>query len=123
MHGKEDYYNKTGIFKAYYNIQIGVSDEYILHYGVYPNPTDTKTWIPFFEEYHKRYGFYPATPVADAGYGGYDNYMYNLTHGMRLAMKYNMFAKEDEKVKEFIEGKQIVKVIAVPGKLVNIVVK
>ncbi|RUL56541.1 leucine--tRNA ligase [Lysinibacillus antri] len=32
-------------------------------------------------------------------------------------------AKEDEKVKEFIEGKQIVKVIAVPGKLVNIVVK
>lgn len=97
MHGKEDYYNKTGIFKAYYNIQIGVSDEYILHYGVYPNPTDTKTWIPFFEEYHKRYGFYPATPVADAGYGGYDNYMYNLTHGMRLAMKYNMFAKEDER--------------------------
>ncbi len=32
-------------------------------------------------------------------------------------------AQEDEKVKEFTEGKQIIKVIAVPGKLVNIVVK
>ncbi len=32
-------------------------------------------------------------------------------------------AQQDEKVKEFIEGKQIVKIIAVPGKLVNIVVK
>ncbi|RTQ93352.1 leucine--tRNA ligase [Lysinibacillus telephonicus] len=32
-------------------------------------------------------------------------------------------AQADEKVKEFTDGKQIVKVIAVPGKLVNIVVK
>ena len=32
-------------------------------------------------------------------------------------------AKEDEKVKELIEGKEIVKVITIPGKLVNIVVK
>ena len=30
MHGKEDYYNKTGIFKTYYNLQIGVSDGYII---------------------------------------------------------------------------------------------
>lgn len=32
-------------------------------------------------------------------------------------------AKEDERVKEHIEGKEIVKVIVIPGKLVNIVVK
>ena len=96
MHGKEDYYSKTGIFKAYYNVQIGVSDEYILHYGIYSNPTDTKTWMPFFDEFFRRYRYYPRTPVADAGYGSYDNYMYNLIHGMRLSMKYNMFSKEDE---------------------------
>lgn len=96
MHGKEDYYNKTGIFKPYYNIQIGVSDEYILHYGVYPNPTDTKTWIPFFNTFYYRYGFYPKKPVADAGYGSYDNYMYNLEHKMALTMKYHMFTKENE---------------------------
>ncbi|NLC64906.1 MAG: transposase [Erysipelothrix sp.] len=97
MHGKEDYYNKTGIFKPYYNIQIGVSDEYILHYGVYPNPGDTKTWIPFFDSFYYRYGFYPDKPVADAGYGSYDNYMYNLENNMKLTMKYTMFSKEDEK--------------------------
>ena len=97
MHGKEDYYSKTGIFKPYYNIQIGVSDEYILHYGVYPNPTDTKTWIPFFNSFYFRYGFYPQKPVADAGYGSYDNYMYNLENKMALTMKYNMFSKENEK--------------------------
>ena len=97
MHGKEDYYNKTGIFKPYYNIQIGVSDEYILHYGVFPNPGDTKTWIPFFETFKQRYSFLPENPVADAGYGSYDNYMYNLINGMNLTMKYGMFSKEDEK--------------------------
>ena len=32
-------------------------------------------------------------------------------------------AKEHPRVKEFIEGKQVVKVVAIPGKLVNIVVK
>ena len=32
-------------------------------------------------------------------------------------------ALENDEVKALIEGKQIVKVIAVPGKLVNIVVK
>jgi transposase len=104
MHGKEDYYSKTGIFKPYYNIQIGVSDEYILHYGVFPNPTDTKTWIPFFESFKKRYGFYPKHPIADAGYGSYDNYLFNLTNNMSLSMKYSMFSKEDDrafKKKEF----------------------
>lgn len=97
MHGKEDYYSKSGIFKAYYNIQIGVSEEYILHYGVYQNPTDTKTWMPFLNHYYKRYGYYPEYPVADAGYGSYDNYLYNVSHGMKLSMKYGMFSKENEK--------------------------
>jgi leucyl-tRNA synthetase len=32
-------------------------------------------------------------------------------------------AQEDENVQRFIEGKGIVKVIVVPGKLVNIVVR
>ena len=32
-------------------------------------------------------------------------------------------ALDNEKIKELIEGKSIVKVIAVPGRLINIVVK
>ena len=96
MHGKEDYYNKTGIFKPYYNLQIGVSDEYILHMGISPNPTDTKTWVPFFESYKSRYHTLPEYPVADAGYGSYDNYMYCVKNNMKLYMKYNNYSKEKE---------------------------
>ena len=96
MHGKEDYYNKTGIFKPYYNVQIGVSDEYIMHVGVYQNPTDTKTWIPFFESYKEHFDTLPTKPVADAGYGSYDNYLYCLENGMELYMKYNLYSKEKE---------------------------
>lgn len=94
MHGKEDYYSKTGILKPYYNLQIGVSDEYIMHYRVFQNPTDTKTWISFFDTFKQHYNYLPSYPVADAGYGSYDNYMYNLKNGMKLSMKYNMFSKE-----------------------------
>ena len=92
----QDYYNKTGIFKPYYNVQIGVSDEYIMHVGVYQNPTDTKTWIPFFESYKEHFDTLPTKPVADAGYGSYDNYLYCLENGMELYMKYNLYSKEKE---------------------------
>lgn len=97
MHGKEDDYNKTGLFKPYYNIQIGVSDEYILHFGVYSNPTDTKTFIPFMNESIQHYQDVPQKPVADAGYGSYDNYCYCLNNGMKLMMKYSHYSQEKKK--------------------------
>ena len=58
MHGKEDYYMKTGIFKAYYNIQIGVSDEYIRYIDVFQNPADIPTFKPFLEGFNKMYNYY-----------------------------------------------------------------
>jgi transposase len=94
MHMKEDYYMRTGIFKAGYNVQLGVSDEYVLMAKTYPNPTDTLTFIPFMESFKKAYGFYPKTPVADAGYGSYDNYLYCLTHDLELVQKYNYYEAE-----------------------------
>lgn len=97
MHGKEDYYMKTGIFKAYYNIQIGVSDEYIRLINVYQNPADTPTFIPFLESFYTMYGYYPKYPVADAGYGSFENYKYCIEHQMELVQKYTMYAKEKER--------------------------
>lgn len=96
MNMKYDYYNKTGIFKPGYNLQIGVSDEYALHADIYPNPTDTKTFIPFMESYREAYGNYPKWPVADAGYGSYDNYMFCIINKMELGMKYNYYSKRNE---------------------------
>lgn len=93
MNMKYDYYNRTGVFKPGYNLQIGVSDEYIMHVGLYANPTDTKTFIPFMESYYKRYQKHPRYPVGDAGYGSYDNYMYCVKNKMELSMKYNYFQK------------------------------
>ena len=100
MHSKEDYYMKTGIFKPAYNVQLGVSDEYILYAKVYPNPGDTLTFIPFLESYRKAYGSYPKTPVADAGYGSYENYLYCVEHQMELVQKYSYYESEKHSVKE-----------------------
>ncbi len=100
MHMKEDYYMRTGIFKPGYNIQLGVSDEYILCAKTYPNPTDTKTFIPFLEDYKKSYGYYPKTPVADAGYGSYDNYLYCVSRHLELYQKYSYYEQEKHGVKK-----------------------
>lgn len=97
MHGKEDYYMKTGIFKAYYNIQIGVSDEYIRLIDVYQNPADVHTFIPFLKRFNKMYGYYPKYPTADAGYGTFENYKFCILNKMELVQKYAMYAKEKEK--------------------------
>lgn len=96
MNMKYDYYNKTGVFKPGYNLQIGVSDEYIMHLGIYPNPADTKTYMPFMKEYKERYGVYPQWPIGDAGYGSYDNLMFNVENGMELGLKYSYYAKKNE---------------------------
>jgi transposase len=93
MNTKYDHYNRTGVFKPCYNLQIGVSDEYIMLAEVYQNPGDTKTFIPFMEKYKQMYNRLPLNPVGDAGYGSYDNYFYCKDNGMNLTLKYNYFNK------------------------------
>lgn len=40
MNIKYDYYNRTGVFRPGYYLQVGVSDYYIVYLWLYPNPTD-----------------------------------------------------------------------------------
>ena len=40
------------------------------------------------------YGFYPKYPVADPGYGSYNNYLFCQEHGMEKYMKFTMYKKE-----------------------------
>ena len=96
MHGKEDYYSKTGIFKAYYNVQVGVSNEYIRLITVCQECNDLGTFKPFLEDYKRLYHHYPKYPVADAGYGSYENYMYCIKKKMELVQKYNTFTQDKE---------------------------
>ena len=95
MNMKYDYYNQTGVFKPGYNLQIGVCDEYIMHMEIFSNPTDTRTYIPFMKKYKDIYDRYPRWPIADAGYGSYDNLLFNVINGMELGLKYNYYAKKN----------------------------
>jgi hypothetical protein len=93
MHMKEDYM-RNGQLKPGYNVQIGVSDEYILHLDIFQDRSDYQTFIPFLKGYRKNYGYHPKYPVADAGYGGLRNYQYLKDHDMELYQKYAMYRKE-----------------------------
>lgn len=93
MHMKEDHMRNSQL-KPGYNIQIGVSDEYICHLDIFSERSDYKTLIPFLEGYKDRYGYYPTYPVADAGYGGLMNYRYLKYNDMKLYQKYGMYSKD-----------------------------
>ena len=73
---KMDYYCNTGLSRPCYNAQIAVSDGVIVNAELYQRPADSKTFIPFMERYHEYMGEYPIYPMADAGYGSFENYMY-----------------------------------------------
>ncbi|MBO1308894.1 IS1182 family transposase, partial [Enterococcus sp. 669A] len=66
---------KNGQLKPAYNLQIGTSNQFVLAYDVYQNPTDTKT-LPSFLEKIAMKEFLPTYIVADAGYGSEQNYRF-----------------------------------------------
>ncbi|MBB5150344.1 hypothetical protein HNR36_002764, partial [Ureibacillus thermosphaericus] len=70
----KDDYMKNGQLKAGYNVQIVTEGQYALAYSIFPNPTDTRTLIPFLNEIEKHYFPLPKYIVADAGYGSEQNY-------------------------------------------------
>lgn len=93
MRIKTDYMRNDQLLPAY-NVQVGVADEYIAVVDVNHYRADTDCFIPLMEQFHRIYGFYPKYPVADAGYGSYNNYIYCEQHGMEKYMKFPMFKKE-----------------------------
>jgi len=95
MHMKEDHMRNSQL-KPGYNVQIGVSNEYIMVIEAYQNGSDQKTFQPVLEKYNIMYNKYPLYPVADAGYGSFDNYSYCIEKGMELYQKYGMWSKERE---------------------------
>lgn len=97
MATKWDYYNQSGVTRPCYNCQIAVSDGLIVNADIFQNPGDTLTWQAFMDRYHDHTGKYPCRPVADAGYGSLDNYLYNLKNGIELVQKYGNFGKKKDR--------------------------
>lgn len=92
MRMKQDYMGNDQLLPAY-NIQLGIADEYIVVADVMQYRSDMDCFIPLMEKFHKLYGFYPKYPVADAGYGSFNNYIYCQEHGMEKYMKFPMYKK------------------------------
>jgi len=58
--------------------------------------SDTDCFQPLMERFYGIYRKYPEYPVADAGYGSFNNYLYCEEHGMKKYMKFTKFKKECE---------------------------
>ena len=75
MRMKEDHM-RNGQLKPGYNLQMGVSSEYIVGLALFPNPTDTTTLIPFLERMKAGLKKSFRDIVADMGYASEENYTY-----------------------------------------------
>lgn len=67
----------------------------IVNADLFQRPGDPLTYILFMERYKKYAGELPVYTMADSAYGSYDNYMYCISNGMNIVMKYNMYAKKN----------------------------
>ncbi len=92
MRINRDYMKNDQLFPAY-NMQIAVCDEYIAMVDVQQYASDMDCFVPLMEKYNAAYGHYPKYPVADAGYGCMNNYIYCEEHGMEKYMKFTMYDK------------------------------
>src|SRR5699024_498474 len=68
MRMKDDH-RRNWQLNAGYNVQLATEGQYALAYDVFPNPTDTRTFIPFLDHMEERFFNLPTYIVADAGYG------------------------------------------------------
>lgn len=82
-----------------YNMQAAICDEYIAVIDAKPYASDMECFVPLMEKFKETHGHYPKYPVADAGYGSYNNYLYCEEHGMEKFMKFTMFEKETKDAK------------------------
>lgn len=86
MRMKEDYMH-NGQLKAGYNVQIMVESEYIVGVGIFANPTDVRTLIPFMEQVYSHTHRRIQKLIADAGYESEENYSYLERNGQKAYIK------------------------------------
>nr|WP_169710772.1 transposase [Staphylococcus lutrae] len=97
MRMKDDHM-KNGQLKPGYNLQIATNNQFILAYGVYNKPGDTRTLEPFLNEMKELYGDIPEYIVADAGYGSEYNYTMILDKFEKTPLiTYSMYLKEKQR--------------------------
>lgn len=78
---------RNGQLKPGYNVQIAVESEYIVGVGLFPNPTDTLTLIPFLERIQQGSKRKYENIIADSGYASEENYTYLEQQGQKAYIK------------------------------------
>lgn len=96
MRMKEDHM-KNGQLKPAYNVQMSTENQFITHYGIYQNPTDTRTFIDYLTGFQARYNKQSNEVVADSGYGSEENYEYLEKEQIEHYVKFNYFHAEQKK--------------------------
>lgn len=96
MRMKDDHM-KNGQLKPAYNIQISTENQFLTHYGIYQNPTDTRTLINYLNKFKEQYNKQSDAVVADAGYGSEENYDYLEQGNIEAYVKFNQFHKKQKK--------------------------
>ena len=66
-------------------------------YDIFPNPADTRTLKPHLRRQAKRLGRKPKVIIADAGYGGEENYTYLENRRSVAVIKHTMYRKENSR--------------------------
>ncbi len=86
---KEDYYSGLGSnMHAAYNIQICVSYGFVTTFYVSQNRADLYDFVPTLKKFYEKYGFYPKSVCADAGYGSDINYSFMKNNNIKSFVKY-----------------------------------
>ena len=97
MRMKDDHM-KNGQLKAGYNVQIATQNQFIVGYGLYQRPGDTRCFQPFMEKLMASLPTLPQQVVADAGYASEENYLFAVGEEKKLQFEllapYNTYLKE-----------------------------
>nr|WP_062407789.1 transposase [Paenibacillus naphthalenovorans] len=88
---------RNGQLKPGYNVQIGTENQFIVSYSLHQRPTDTRCLKPHLEKVKAALGKLPGTVIADAGYGGEENYAYLEQEEVQAIIKYSTYHKEKSK--------------------------
>ena len=89
---KKDYMGNDQLLPGY-NYQIAVCDEYIAACHIFQFASDMDCFVPLMNKFFAIYKHYPLYPLADAGYGCLNNYLFCEEHGMKKFMKFTMYDK------------------------------
>ena len=92
----KDYSSPTSPSRAAYNVQVSTNNQGILDYNIFQNPTDTTTLPTQIESFKEIYNQNPAAVMADAGYGGEENYQILEEAKIAGFVKYNNYEIENK---------------------------